>query len=178
VVASNLLPFVLPILAIVSGIIVPQESMPALFRYFVYYANPVAYFVRGQVSVILHGLTIDCIAEDIYNFNPPPGQTCAAYAGDYITSIGGQLFNGDAMSNCGFCQYATSDQFAQTLSADYNFRWQNYGIFLGFTIAQLFAAYGTYWYFSVKGYGLGISKVIALVTGLFSSKNKDDEHKE
>ena len=167
VVASNLLPFVLPILAIVSGIIVPQAQMPALYKYFVYYANPIAYYVRGQVAVILHGLTVDCIDEDIYRFNPPPNQTCAQYAGQYIMEAGGQLINGDAMANCGYCQYQVSDQFAQTLGADYGFRWQNYGIFLGFTVFQLVASYFSYWYFRVKGYGLGIDKLIGFASKAF-----------
>lgn len=146
--------------------------MPNLYRYFVYYVNPISYYVRGQVAVALHDQQVSCIEEDIYRFNPPPGQTCTQYAGAYVTTAGGQLFNGDATSNCGFCQYTTGDQFAAQLSSEYNFRWQNYGIFLGFTIAQLFAAYGSYWYFQVKGYGLGISKVTGLVSKAMPHKKK------
>jgi ABC-type multidrug transport system permease subunit len=159
VTAANLLPFMLPILVICSGIIVPQPQMPEPFRSFVYYVNPISYYVRGQVSTVLHNINVTCGEEDLYRFNSPPGQTCAAYAGQWITQAGGQLANPDAMSNCGMCQYTVGDQFAQSLSADYGFRWQNWGIFLGFTVFNIFLSYLTYWYFSIRHYGLGLHYV-------------------
>jgi len=138
--------------------------MPAVYRFFVYYVNPIAYYVRGQVAVILHDLHLECIEEDIYRFDAPPGQTCLQYAGQFVTQVGGQLFNSNLSLDCGYCQYQDGDQFAKYLSADYDFRWQNYGIFLGFTVFQLFASYALYWLFRVKSYGLSIDRTLTLLS--------------
>lgn len=179
VTAANLLPFALPILAIVSGIIVPVTSMPALYRDFIIYVNPIAWYVKGQIATVLHNLPVICNEEDLARFNPPPGQTCGAYAGAWAEQVQGQLINPDAMSNCGFCQYQIGDQFAETLNAHYSFRWQSFGIFLGFTVFQVFAVYACYWWFRVRGYGLGTSYVTGLLYKLNpfkkSSAPKEDE---
>lgn len=47
VTASNLLPFLLPILAIVNGVLIPQPLLPQPWKS-VYWANPLAYYIRGQ----------------------------------------------------------------------------------------------------------------------------------
>lgn len=166
VTAANLLPFVLPILFIGSGIIVPQSQMPQPFHSFVYYVNPVAYYVKGQIATVLHDKPVVCGEEDLYRFNPPPNQTCSAYAGSWAQTSGGYLVNGDATSNCGFCQFTVGDQFAASVSAEYSFRWQNYGILLGFTIFQAFLAFACYWYFSIRHYGLGTGYITGPATKL------------
>lgn len=148
--------------------------MPEPFYSFVYYVNPISYYVRGQVATVLHNQFVQCKEEDIYRFNAPPGQTCMAYAGAWVQQMGGQLINGDGMSNCGFCQYQVGDQFAQTVSADYSFRWQNYGIFLGFTVFEIFATYALYYYFSVKHHGIGVSYVSGKIQGLFAKKHSSN----
>ena len=87
----------------------------------------------------------------------------AASALDWVQSVGGQLLNADATSNCSFCQYQVGDQFAATLGATWDFRWKGVGIVAGYTIGQLFLAYLAYWYFTEKGYGLGGGLVSGLV---------------
>jgi ATP-binding cassette, subfamily G (WHITE), member 2, SNQ2 len=166
VTAANLLPFILPILFIGSGIIVPQSQMPQPFHSFVYYVNPVAYYVKGQIATVLHNQPVVCGEEDLYRFNPPPNQTCSAYAGAWAQSSGGYLVNGDATSNCGFCQFTVGDQFAASVSSEYSFRWQNYGILLGFTIFEVFLAFFCYWYFSIRHYGLGTGYITGPATKL------------
>lgn len=143
--------------------------MPEPFKSFVYYVNPIAYYVRGQAATVLHDQPVSCRPEDLYTFNAPPGQSCMEYAGAWIQQAGGQLYNGSGNTDCGFCQYSIGDQFAVTVSSEYNFRWQNYGIFLGFTVFEIFATYACYWYFSVKGYGLGLHYVTDPLTR-FASK--------
>lgn len=40
---SNLLPFILPILALVNGIVIPHDQMTEPWKSFVYWANPLTY---------------------------------------------------------------------------------------------------------------------------------------
>ena len=154
VTAANLLPFLLPFVAIVNGVIIPKASLPAPWSGLIY-ANPLYWYVRSMVANILHDLPVQCSREDLAIFNPPPGQTCGAYALQWVESVGAQLLNPDANQNCEFCQYQVGDQFAATLGATWGFRWKGVGIVAGYTIGQLFLAYVAYWYFTEKGFGIG-----------------------
>jgi ATP-binding cassette subfamily G (WHITE) protein 2 (SNQ2) len=134
------------------------------------FASPLTYYIKGQLGTVLHGLPVICDGEDMARFNPPPGQTCDAYAGQWAAQTGGYLTNPTATSMCGYCQYSNGDQYLQTLDSPYNFRWQSFGIFLGFTIFNAGMAFVLYWYFRVRGYGLGVDWVIFKVTGLFKKR--------
>ncbi|KAJ1036135.1 hypothetical protein NDA18_000001 [Ustilago nuda] len=161
VTAANLLPFLLPFVAIVNGVIKPKATLPAPWSGLIY-ANPLYWYVRSMVGNILHDLPVRCRQEDLAVFNPPNGQTCGQYALQWAQSVGGQLLNPDASNNCEFCQFQVGDQFAATLGATWQFRWKGVGIVTGFTIGQLFLAYVAYWYFTEKGFGIGGGVISAL----------------
>lgn len=162
VTAANLLPFLLPFVAIVNGVIKPKATLPAPWSGLIY-ANPLYWYVRSMVGNILHDLPVRCRQEDLAIFNPPNGQTCGQYALQWAQSVGGQLLNPNANNNCEFCQYQVGDQFAATLGATWEFRWKGVGIVAGYTIGQLFLAYVAYWYFTEKGYGIGGGLISAFV---------------
>lgn len=151
---SNLLPFILPILALINGVVIPHDQMTEPWRSFVYWVNPLTHYLRGQLGTTLHGITVTCDQQDFYRFDPPPGQSCGAYAGQWAQTAGGYLEDGAAMANCGYCQYRDGDVYLQGLNAPYSFRWQSFGIFLGFIIFNIGATYSLWWYFRHKGYGI------------------------
>ncbi|CAO1631936.1 unnamed protein product [Parajaminaea phylloscopi] len=170
--AANLLPFMLPVLALTNGIIVPKMQMTQPWRSFVYYINPITWYVNGQVSTILHNEPVICGEEDIFRFNSPPGQSCQAYAGSWAEQAGGYLTNPSDTANCGYCQYRIGDQFAQSLSANYDFRWQSFGIFLSFCVFNIAATFGLYWWFRVRGYGIGVGWSKRMLTKAFSRQDQ------
>lgn len=57
-------------------------------------------YVGGFLGATLHGLPVECKPVDLAYFNPPSGQTCIAYAGDWVASSGGYLINPNAISDC------------------------------------------------------------------------------
>ncbi|EPQ27059.1 uncharacterized protein PFL1_05343 [Pseudozyma flocculosa PF-1] len=176
VTAANCLPLILPILFIVNGVIVPKAALPQPWRSIIW-TNPLYYYIKGQVGTSLHNIPIQCRRADLAIFNPPAGQTCGVYAGSWVESVGAQLLNPEASSACEFCQYSVSDQFAASLGADWNFRWQSYGILLAFVLFQLAASYAAWWYFTEKGYGLGgglVSRAVGKIRGLASRRTKED----
>lgn len=170
VTAANLLPFILPILAIINGIIVPQSMMTQPWKSFVYYVNPISYYVKAQVATLLHNDPVICGEEDLYRFNAPPGQNCQAYAGAWATMSGGYLSNPNDTANCGFCQYSKGDQFAESLSSNYGFRWQAFGIFLGYVVFNIGFAFVCYYFFRVKQFGIGIGPAKRGLGKLFSRR--------
>lgn len=170
--AANLLPFLLPILALANGVIVPKVQMTEPWRSFVYYVNPITWYINGQVSTILHNEPVICNEEDTFRFNPPPGQSCDVYAGAWAQQSSGYLVNPSATSNCGYCQYSVGDQFAQSLSANFDFRWQSFGIFLAFCIFNVGATFALYWWFRIRGYGIGVGYTKRLLSRVFSRGSK------
>jgi hypothetical protein len=57
-------------------------------------------YVGGFLGATLHGLPVECKPVDLAFFNPPPSQTCVAYAGEWVVSSGGYLTNPNATANC------------------------------------------------------------------------------
>ncbi|KAK0559020.1 ATP-binding cassette transporter snq2 [Tilletia horrida] len=166
VTAANLLPFLLPVLFCANGVIVPHKVMREPWKSFVYYVNPITYYVRGQLANIFHDQPVVCDSEDLYMFNAPPGQSCDAYAGEWARGTGGYLVD-QGNNLCGYCQYSRGDQYAEQADAYYNFKWPAWVIFLAFTIFNLGASYYLYWHFNVKGWALFPGK-----TWLFSLPGK------
>jgi ATP-binding cassette, subfamily G (WHITE), member 2, SNQ2 len=133
-------------------------------------ASPLTYYVKGQLATVLHGLPVVCNVIDTTVFNPLPGQTCEAYAGEWVSQVGGYLTNPTATSLCGYCQFSNGDDYLATLDAPYNFRWQSFGIFLGFTIFNASMTFFLYWYFRVRGYELGVGWLVSKITDLFKKR--------
>ncbi|SNX87363.1 related to ATP-binding multidrug cassette transport protein [Melanopsichium pennsylvanicum] len=161
VTAANLLPFLLPFVAIVNGVIKPKATLPAPWSGLIY-SNPLYWYVRSMVGDILHDLPVKCNQQDLAVFNPPPGETCGSYALQWVESVGAQLLNPSDNTNCEFCQFQIGDQFAATLGATWDFRWKGVGIVVGYTFGQLFLAYLAYWYFTEKRFGFGGSLISRL----------------
>lgn len=57
-------------------------------------------YVGGFLGATLHGLPVECKPVDLAIFNPPAGQTCLAYAGEWVASTGGYLTNPNATADC------------------------------------------------------------------------------
>ncbi len=74
-------------------------------------------------------------------FNPPSGQTCAAWAGDFIGYYGGYLENPNATDACQYCQYQVGDEFYTPLNIEYGDRWRNVFILFSFFGALAFSGF-------------------------------------
>lgn len=106
------------------------------------------------------GLPVTCQSEEFSRFNPPSGQTCLEWAGDFIRAAGGYLDNPSDSSDCRYCQYAVSrrgllfatreltsgnqngDDYYTPLNIDYSNRWRDVWI--------VFCFFGTYFEFFVQ----------------------------
>jgi ATP-binding cassette, subfamily G (WHITE), member 2, SNQ2 len=61
-----------------------------------------------MLSTELHGLVIRCKSDEFAVFNPPSGQTCQNWAGEFVTEFKGYIDNPNATESCRYCQYAVS----------------------------------------------------------------------
>ncbi len=83
--ASLFVPFLTIVLNLTCGILSPPQSMSSsLYSKFLYNVNPIRFTISPLISNELYGLTVQCAANEFSRFNPPNGQTCAQWAGNYI----------------------------------------------------------------------------------------------
>lgn len=95
------------------------------------------------------GLKITCKPEEFAVFNPPSGQTCVAWAQDFVNAAGGYLDNPNDSASCRYCQYSVSDndtwsrdfvltpgkvgdEFFLPLNIRFSHRWRDVGIYVCF----------------------------------------------
>ena len=70
-----------------------------------YWLNPVTYVISGLITNELEGLDIRCEASEFVTFQPPNQQTCAQWAGEFLSRSTGYLANPDASVDCSYCTY-------------------------------------------------------------------------
>ena len=179
-VISNVLPFFFVMFGLFNGVIQPYSSMNVFYRYWIYYLLPSTYWIGGVISAVLRDLPVQCAPSEAAYFNPLPGQTCAQYAGRFVTQAGrGYLTNPNATTECGYCPYRDGVEYMATLNVSPNDKWRDLGIFAGFVASNYLLVYFFIYTVRVKGwkFGMGfifggLGKMVDLVEGLVVRKNK------
>lgn len=109
-------------------------------RSWMYHLSPFTYLIDALVSNALGGVTIRCKQDQFQVLNPPANEQCVNWLQPYTQTYGGYaevLQNGD----CGYCTYATGDQFLSTVGMSYSHRWRNVGFLCAVSlIPTLFGA--------------------------------------
>ncbi|ODH46921.1 hypothetical protein GX48_07006 [Paracoccidioides brasiliensis] len=150
VMAANLMPFFLIMCELFNGILRPQTEMPAFWAYTMYYIAPFTYWIGGILSMVMKGVKVTCDASELITFFAPPNQTCAEYAGSWITSARGYLANPESMERCQYCSYRLGDDFLARNNISSSNAWQYLGIFVGFVVTNYMIIYLFVYFFSVK----------------------------
>ena len=110
-----------------------------------YRVSPFTYLVDGMISTGVANQEVHCADNEYLTFSPPSGQTCGAYMQPYIAQAGGYLQDSDALQNCKFCTYDSTNIFLAGISANYKDAWRNYGILWVFIIFNVAGAVTIYW---------------------------------
>ncbi|THW13292.1 hypothetical protein D6D23_09817 [Aureobasidium pullulans] len=140
------------ILMIFNGTLIPHASLNDFYRNWLYWLDPFRWFFGGSAANLLEPVPVNCSANDLARFDPPAGQTCAAYAADYLARSTGYLVNPDATSDCGYCPYSTGSEYAATMDYKYSQRWRDWGIFLVFALVSNVALiFAITWFTRVRG---------------------------
>ncbi|KIY64375.1 AtrD, ABC-transporter [Cylindrobasidium torrendii FP15055 ss-10] len=126
------------------GVVAGPSVFPR-FWIFMYRVSPFTYLVSGMLSNGLANAEAHCSDLEVSSFDPPSGMTCSAYLTNYINDFGGKVMNPNATQDCHFCAVTSTNTFLTQVSADYDERWRNYGIFWVYIIFNIFGALFLYW---------------------------------
>ncbi|PWY76774.1 ABC multidrug transporter [Aspergillus eucalypticola CBS 122712] len=130
-----------------NGVMQPPHALPG-FWMFMYRVSPFTYFVAGVTSTQLHGVAVNCSSAELAVFDPPSGQTCVEYLGDYLKTVPGRLMNPEAMTSCEYCPYSNADQFLAEREYRFDRRWMDFGVgwaFVGFNLGVAVLVYHVFW---------------------------------
>jgi len=131
-------PFMGLILSTFCGVTIPFPTMAKFWRSWLYQLVPYTRFVAAMVSTELHGLVIRCNSDEFAVFQPPSGQTCKAWAQDFVDAFGGYLDNPNAVNSCRYCQYSIGDEFFTPLNIQFSNRWRDVFIVFAYFIFNIF----------------------------------------
>ncbi|KAJ5484950.1 ABC multidrug transporter atrF [Penicillium diatomitis] len=182
-VISNVLPFFFVMVNLFNGIVRPYADYPVFWKYWMYYVNPVTWWLRGVLSVVLPGVEIECSSAETTRFDPPSGQTCGQYAGNFVNNIAqaGYLVDASATQNCQYCPYKTGAEYMKNLNVHEGDKWRCFGIFLAFVIINWLLVYFFIYTVRVRGWSFGFGYVFGLagtvvekIKGLFKRKDKNE----
>lgn len=189
---TQTLPFFFVMVNLFNGVVRPYDSWPVFWKYWMYYVNPLTWWIRGELSSILPSAQIVCAPQEATYFTPPPGQTCGSYADNFVNNIArvGYLVNPNATSECSYCPYKDGREYMHTLNVQDNDKWHCFGIFLAFVFINWFLVYFFIYTVRVRGWSFGMGYVFGLagavigglkraLSSVFSSKKQirteDDE---
>ncbi|KAJ5936921.1 ABC multidrug transporter atrF [Penicillium verhagenii] len=181
-VISNVLPFFFVMVNLFNGIVRPYADYPVFWKYWMYYVNPVTWWLRGVLSAVLPSVTIQCAEGETTKFTPPSGMTCGEYAGDYVKNIAGigYLVDSSSTSECQYCPYSSGAEYMAELNVHADDKWRCFGIFLAFVIINWFLVYFFIYSVRVRGWSFGFGYVFGLggmlvegVKRVFQPKKKE-----
>ncbi|KAL1964230.1 hypothetical protein VTN77DRAFT_7188 [Rasamsonia byssochlamydoides] len=160
-VISNVLPFFFTMVNLFNGIVRPYSAYPAFWKYWMYYINPTTWWFRGVFSSILPSAKVVCAPQEATYFNPPPGQTCGEYAGNFVANVAraGYLANPNATSDCSYCPYRDGREYMHTLNVHDNDKWRCFGIFLAFVIINWVLVYFFIYTVRIRGWTFGMGYI-------------------
>ncbi|OSD06180.1 hypothetical protein PYCCODRAFT_1384259 [Trametes coccinea BRFM310] len=131
-------PFIILVLSTFCGVTIPYPTLATYWRW-LYQLSPYTRLTSAMVSTELHGLTITCNPDEFIQFNPPSGQTCQQWAGEFVDGLGGYLANPNDTTACRYCQYSVGDQFFLPLNIRYEDRWRDVWVLFAFAVFNFIA---------------------------------------
>ncbi|PIA13810.1 hypothetical protein COEREDRAFT_99317 [Coemansia reversa NRRL 1564] len=138
IIASMLNPIFTTMMTLFCGVTIPYLEMPLFWRRWMYYLSPYTYFIEGVITNELHEMPIRCKGRDLFNFNIPNGETCASFAGNWLSSSNGYVRKLDQTGFCEYCPYKFGDEYYANLNWSFVHRWRNFCILIGFIVFNIF----------------------------------------
>ncbi|OJJ43750.1 hypothetical protein ASPZODRAFT_73386 [Penicilliopsis zonata CBS 506.65] len=172
-VISNVLPFFFVMVNLFNGIVRPYAEYPVFWKYWMYYVNPVTYWLRGVLAAVFPSVQITCASAETTHFDPPPGSTCESYAGYFVSHVAGTgyLVNPAATADCQYCDYSNGREYMHTLNVHDDDKWRCFGIFLAFVIINWLLVYFFIYTVRVRRWSFGMGYLFGGV-GTLKSMNK------
>ncbi|KAI5799834.1 putative ABC multidrug transporter [Geopyxis carbonaria] len=133
-----------------NGVLQPLSKLVG-FWHWMYRVSPFTYLIAGLLSNVLHDVPIVCSTHEINVFQPPSGQTCMEYAGEFVKmSQMGQLLNPNDTADCGYCRFSVGDEFLATVNMFNSEKWRNAGLLFVYVAFNALVVFGGFYFTRVS----------------------------
>ncbi|KAL1860717.1 hypothetical protein Daus18300_009060 [Diaporthe australafricana] len=129
------------VMATFGGIAIPHSGMNDFYRPWLFWADPMRYWLGATVSAALHGVPVSCADSDMTMLRPPAGLTCGEYLSEYLGRMPGYVQDPDGIESCAFCPYSVGDEYAAQFEFFFSDRWRDWGVFAAFCVSTLAIAF-------------------------------------
>ncbi|EGV65767.1 Opaque-specific ABC transporter cdr3 [Yamadazyma tenuis] len=126
------------------GVLSTSAHMPG-FWIFMYRVNPFTYFVSAALSTALAKSTVACSDAELTRFLPPTNYTCEQYMEGYMAVAKGYLVNPVSTGECQYCKMSSTDAYLEQISANFDTRFRDMGIFIAFIFINYIITICLYW---------------------------------
>lgn len=133
------------VMATFAGVAIPYQAMMPFYRDWLYWANPLRYWLSAGIASVTHSLQVLCDEHELVQVVPPEGRLCDEYLQAYVSRNGGYVRELADTTLCGYCPYSNGDDYAATFRVFYRERWRDWAIFLGFCGSTLAIAFLAVW---------------------------------
>ncbi|KAF9871112.1 ABC drug exporter [Colletotrichum karsti] len=130
------------LLMMFSGMLQPHIGMNDFYRPWLFWVDPMRYFIGAIVSSAMNEVEVHCAERDLAHFIPPAGETCYDYAASFLETSAGYLLNPNGTEGCSYCKYTTGNDYLDTLDYAYADRWRDWAVFLGWCLVN----FGLIWF--------------------------------
>ncbi|ESZ92805.1 hypothetical protein SBOR_6821 [Sclerotinia borealis F-4128] len=130
-----------------GGVALTHNDMPAFYARWLFWADPLRYWMGSAISTGVHDVPVICTAGEMTVLHPPTGQSCGQYFASFLSGTGiggasmGYVGNPNATENCNYCPYQVGDDYAVSYSFFYGERVRDWGIFTAFCVSTLAIAF-------------------------------------
>ncbi|KAI0356868.1 pleiotropic drug resistance ABC transporter [Trametes cingulata] len=148
-IAALLFSFLFSFVLTFDGVLQPFRQLG--WWQWMYRVSPYTYLIEALLGQALGKMPIECSPVELVTIQPPSGQTCSQYMGNYISFAGGYITNPDATSGCQYCSFSSTDGFLGTsFNIFYSNHWRDLGIFVAFICFNIFCIYSFTYMFRVR----------------------------
>jgi len=149
-IAAQLFGFFFGFVITFNGVLQPYQHLG--WWKWMYRVSPYTYVIEGLIGQALGRSEITCAPIEYVTIQPPSGQTCQQYLGQFINNFGGYVTNPDAASSCQFCSFRTTDEFLQSNSnIFFSHHWRNLGLVFVYVGFNVFAVFAMTYIFRIRG---------------------------
>lgn len=150
-IAGLLYSFVFSFVLIFDGVVQPFSQLN--WWKWMYHVSPFTYLIEALVGQAFGHEQINCAEKELVTLQPVSGQSCGSYMARFISQKGGFVTNPDALSDCRFCTFRTTDQWlGPTFNIYYSRHWRDFGIFWAYIIINIFSVYLLTYLVRVRSY--------------------------
>ncbi len=139
---------------IFCGVVQPPPQMPYFWRKWMFPLSPFTWLVEGMLGAVLNDRPVRCAQNEFNTITPPPGQTCAGYLGNFVTTLNGPnlgtgYYENGPNGECNYCEYRVGNDYLNSITLNAANRFRDIGFICAYIVFNIFLCFVLFYFFRV-----------------------------